>query len=68
MVRRGWTPIALQDADRFHRDGAAGAVVGRAGAGMPRVEVAAEHHDLRSQHRIGAGDFGDDVEAVDVRP
>ena len=28
--------------------------------------MAAQHHELRFQRRIGAGDFGDDVEAVDV--
>ena len=32
---------------------------------MPRVEVTAKHHDLRLELRIGAGNLGDDVEALD---
>ena len=54
----------LQDAHGFHGDDGAGAVVGCAGAGDPAIEVAAEHDDLIFQLGIGAGNFGDGVEAV----
>src|ERR1019366_196323 len=36
----------LQDAHHFHGDGAAGSVIGGAGAHVPGVEVAAHHHQL----------------------
>ena len=36
----------LQDPDGFHHHRAADRVVGRAGRRVPRVEVAAEHHDF----------------------
>ena len=36
----------LQDADGFHHNDAAGAVVGGAGAGVPGIEMRAQHHDF----------------------
>ena len=45
-VRRGRMPELLHQPRRFPRDDAADAVVGRAGADVPRIEVAAEQHDL----------------------
>ena len=56
----------LEDPHRFHRDGDAGAVVGGAGARVPRVEVAAEHHDFGFQHRIDTRQLSDDVEPFDT--
>ncbi len=49
----------FQDADGFHHDDGAGAVVGGAGAGVPGIEVGAEHDDFI--FLVGAGDFGDGV-------
>ena len=51
----------LEDARGFHHDGAADGVVGRAGGRMPRVEVAAEHHDFLRPVR--AWNLGDHVVA-----
>src|SRR5690606_42054046 len=45
-----------QQAHGLHDHRRAAAVVGRAGAGVPRVEVRAEHHHLVLQQRIGAED------------
>ena len=36
----------LEDAHGFERDGDAGGVVAGVGAGVPRVEVRAQHHDF----------------------
>src|SRR5450759_2990295 len=36
----------LEDARRFHHDGAAHGVIGRAGRHVPGIEVAPEHDDL----------------------
>ena len=49
----------LENADRFHRDGASDGVVRCARRRMPRVEMPAEHHDLVGR----TGDFGDRVVA-----
>jgi hypothetical protein len=49
----------FDDARRFHGDGHADAVVGRAGAGLPGVHVAAQHDDLILQ--IGARNLRDGV-------
>ena len=54
----------LEDADGFHGDYGSGAVVGGSGAGDPTVEVTADHDDLLLEGGVGAGDFGDGVEAV----
>ncbi len=54
----------LEDAQRLHHDGAAGGVVAGPGAGVPRVEVAADHDDLVALRP--AGDLGDDVLSIDV--
>ena len=54
----------IQNAHHFHRHDRSRAVVGRAGRGGPRIEVPADHHDFIFQLRIGAGNFGDRVEAV----
>jgi hypothetical protein len=54
----------LEDAHHFHRDDGARAVVGGAGAGDPAIEMAADHDDLVLELGIGAGNFGDGVEAV----
>ena len=54
----------LQDAHHLDHDGAAGAVVGGAGAGVPGIEVRADHHDLVLL--VAAGNLADDVQAVDV--
>ena len=49
----------FQDADGFHHDDGAGAVVGGSGAGVPGVEVRAQHDDFI--FLVGAGNFGDGV-------
>ena len=49
----------LQDAGGFHHDRAADRVVGGAGRGVPRIEVAAEHHDFVLL--VAAGDLRDGV-------
>src|SRR4029077_2136073 len=49
----------LEDAHRLHHHYAPGAVVGRAGGGVPRIEVGTGHHDL--PFLVGPGDLGDDV-------
>ena len=49
----------LENADRFHRNGASDGVVRCARRRMPRVEMPAEHHDLVGR----AGNFGDRVVA-----
>ena len=59
MVRRGLDVESFQDAHGFHHDDGAGAVVGGAGAGVPGVEVRAEHDDFI--FLVGAGNFGDGV-------
>ncbi len=52
----------FEDASRFHDHGAAGGVVGGAGAAVPGVEVGAQHDDLVLL--AAAGDFGDHVEGI----
>ena len=50
----------FQNAHGFHRDRAARAVIGGAGAHVPGIEVAADHHELV---RLGrAGNLRDHVE------
>ena len=56
----------LQDAHRLHHRGRAIGVVCRADAGVPRVEVAADHDNFVLQHRVGARQFGDDVVGIAV--
>ena len=56
----------FQDANGFEHDGGAGAVVGGASAGVPGIEVRAEHDDLVGFGFIGAGDFADDVEGIQI--
>ncbi len=46
IVRRGWTPIALRIRAASIITAQPIGVVGRARCRVPRVEVAAEHHDL----------------------
>ena len=58
-MRRGCHADRLEDARRFHHHRAADRVVGRAGRRVPRVEVAAEHHDFVLL--VGAGNFRDRV-------
>ncbi len=53
----------FENADGFHHDGAAGGVIGGAGAAVPRIEVSTEHDDFVFVF-AGAGDFADDVEAI----
>jgi preprotein translocase subunit SecF len=55
----------LQDSHHFHGDGAAGSVIGGAGAHMPGVEVAAHHHQL--VRLACAGNLGDHVERIGLR-
>ena len=54
----------LQDAHRLHRHDRARAVVGRACAGDPAIQMAADHHDLVLQLRIGSGNLRDGIEAM----
>jgi hypothetical protein len=54
----------LQNAHRFHGNDGAGAVVGGSGAGDPAVEMAAQHHDLVFQLRVGAGNLSDGIKSV----
>ena len=56
----------LQDPHRLHDHRRPVGVVRRAGAGMPRVEMRADQHDLRPELRVGAGDLGDDVVGVGI--
>jgi hypothetical protein len=49
----------FQDAHGFHHDDGSGAVVGGSGAGVPGIEMRAQHHDFI--FLVGAGDFGDGV-------
>src|ERR1700722_5279967 len=56
----------FENADGFKHDGGAGAVVGGACAGLPRIEVAAQHDDFVGLGFIGAGDFADDIERVEI--
>ena len=49
----------FQNAHGFHHDDGACAVVGRARAGVPGIEVRAEHDDFI--FLVGAGNFGDGV-------
>ena len=59
-----WFQIqGLNDAHRFHRNRDAGAVVGGARAGVPRIHVATQHHDFVLQSRIAAGNLRDGVVA-----
>src|SRR5262249_24601703 len=51
----------LNDPHDLHRDSRSRAIVRGAGSRMPRIEMAADHHDLVLQ--IGAGDFGDHIVA-----
>ncbi len=51
--------MRFQDANGFHHDDGSGAVVGGAGAGVPGIEVSAEHDDFI--FLVGAGNFGDGV-------
>src|SRR4029453_6925233 len=53
----------LQDAHHLDHHGAADAVVGRARAGMPRVEVRPYHDDLVAART--ARNLADDVSAID---
>ena len=58
-----------QDPRRFHHHGTTNGVVGRTSGGVPRIEMAAEHHDLVGL--VAARDLGDDVVArssLRVRP
>ena len=55
-----------EDAHDFHGHDGARAVVGGACRGNPGIEMAAEHDDFVFQLGIGAGNFGDGVEAVFV--
>ena len=55
-----------ENAHDLERDDGACAVIGRAGPGDPAIEVAADHHDFIFQLGIGAGNFGNGVEAVFV--
>ena len=54
----------LEDAHGFHHGGDAIGIVGRAHAGVPGIDVGAEHDDLILQDGIGAGNFRDDVVRV----
>src|SRR5262249_20640569 len=54
----------LNDPHDLHRDSRSRAVVRGAGSRMPRIEMAADHHDLVLQ--IGAGDFSDHVVAHQI--
>ena len=56
----------FQDAHGFHRYDGSCSVIGGAGSGDPAIKMAAEHHNLVLQLRIGAGDFGDGVIGVFV--
>ena len=65
MVRRGTRPARAQQAQRLHDRDAAGAVVGRALAHVPGVDVRAEQHDLVRQ--LATAQLADDVGARRVR-
>ena len=52
----------LEDAHHLDHHGAAGGVVGRARAGVPAIEVRADHHDLVSLP--AAGNVADDVDRI----
>ena len=54
----------LHQPQRLPRDDAADAVVGGAGADVPRVEMAAEQHDL--VRLLAPADLADDVRRLDV--
>ena len=54
----------LEDAHHLDHHRAAGAVVGRAGARVPGIEVRPDHHDLVLAS--AARDLADDVAAFDV--
>ena len=56
----------LEDAHGLHHHGGARRVVDRAGAGMPRVEVRAEHHELVGDGGVRAGQLGEDVERIQI--
>ncbi len=56
----------FEDADGFQHDCGASAVVGGACAGLPGIEVAAKHDDFVGLGLIGAGNFADDVERIQV--
>src|SRR5882672_8342485 len=54
----------LPQPERFPRDDAADAVVGRAGPDVPRIEMAAEHDDLLGP--LAPANLGDDVGRLGV--
>ena len=56
----------LQNPQRFHHRRRAVGVVGGADAGVPRVEVAAEHDDFVFQRGVGARQLRDHVDRVAV--
>ena len=56
----------LDDACGLHGHRDACAVVRRARAAVPGIQVTAEHHDFRSERGVRPGNLGDDVEAVDI--
>ncbi len=62
----GPRPNRMEDSQRLHHGRGAVRVVRRAGRGVPRVEVAAEQHDLILQDRVGPGNVGDDVVGVAI--
>ena len=53
---------SFQDAHYFEHHGRADAVVGGARAGVPGIEVAADHNNLVSEPAVRAGNFADDIE------
>ena len=63
-VRSSLQVERLQDPHRLEHHRAAGGVVGGAGAGVPRVEVRADHHHL--VRFAAAGDLGDHVRGLAV--
>src|SRR4029077_12960485 len=56
----------LEDADGLEHHGGACAIVSGAGSGVPGIEVRAEHDDFVGFGFVGAGNFADDVEGVQI--
>src|SRR5450432_471559 len=53
-----------ENAHHLHGHDGASAVVGRASGGSPGIEMAADHDEFVFEFGIGAGNFGDGIEAV----
>ena len=54
----------VENAHHFHRHHGARSVVGGAGRGGPRIEMAADHHHFIFQLGVDAGNFRNRIEAM----